>query len=291
MSSDGNTIVLGDVTIHRIVEMQAQTDTFRFFPALTQAILDENRAWLEPDALDPATGKLILSMHSWVVRTKRHTILVDTCIGNDKQRTSSPEFHLKKTDTYMRGLKAAGFGVEDIDFVVCSHLHFDHVGWNTRLENGRWVPTFPRARYVFSQKEYDYWTGLHREKPNEALADSVLPIVEAKRADLVRNDHAVCEAVRLQPTPGHTPDHCAIRVATGGREAVFTGDLTHSPLQLRHPELGIRADFDRAQAIETRRRFFEEKLAADSLVCTMHYPGRSAGQLERWGTGFRFKQG
>jgi glyoxylase-like metal-dependent hydrolase (beta-lactamase superfamily II) len=283
-------IALGDVTIQRIVEGQAPfADPLKFFPSLTPEVLAENRHWLEPHALDPATGRLQLSLHSFVVRTRHHNVLIDTCIGNHKDRGVKSQFHMMASDTYMRSLAAAGLGVEDIDFVLCTHLHFDHVGWNTRLENGRWVPTFPKARYVFSKAEYDYWMGEHRAKPITSMDDSVLPVVEAGRADLVKNDHQVCEHVELLPTPGHTPDHCAVRVRSGGGEALLTGDLTHSPLQLRYPELGTRADYDQEQGSRTRRTFFERGLDAGALVCTMHYPNRPSGYLERWGEGFRFK--
>ena len=149
----------------------------------------------------------------------------------------------------MNALKAAGLGVEDIDFVMCTHLHGDHVGWNTRLENGRWVPTFPKARYLFSKKEYTYWSEIHQKTPLDQITDSVLPIIEANRAELVTSDHALNDHIRLTPTPGHTPDHFAVCAGKGGDAAVFTGDLIHSPIQARYPELVMRVDTDRDQAV------------------------------------------
>ena len=284
--SDGFT--LGDVTVHRIVEQEAPLfDPFTFFPTLTKEVLEENRAWLEPAALDPVTGKLVLCIQSWVVRTRHHTILVDTCVGNDKDRPERPFWHRLRSDAYMRGLAALGLTADDIDVVMCTHLHVDHVGWNTRLENGRWVPTFPKARYVFGAREYAHWAAEHAAAPFPVFADSVLPVVEAGRADMVAEDHAIEDLVRLEATPGHTPGHVALRVGRGETEALFTGDLIHSPLQARYPEISMRADFDPAQAAVTRRRVLESCCEARTLMCFAHFPSPSAARLARWGSGFR----
>ena len=222
-----------------------------------------------------------------MVRTPHHTILVDSCIGNDKPRPTRPQWNMKTDDRFMKGLAAAGFRVEDIDFVMCTHLHVDHVGWNTRLENGRWVPTFPKARYVFSETEYKHWAGEHEKTPVPPFGDSVLPIVEAKRAELVRDDHQLGDHVRLMPTPGHTPGHVAIGFGRGGDDAVMPGDLMHSPLQARYPELSPRFDTDMAQAAKTRRSFLERYCDTKTLCCTAHFPSPSVGRIKRWDDGFR----
>jgi glyoxylase-like metal-dependent hydrolase (beta-lactamase superfamily II) len=172
---------------------------------------------------------------------------------------------------------------------MCTHLHGDHVGWNTRLDNGRWVPTFPKARYLFSRKEYDYWTGVHEKTPLDNISESVLPVIEANKAELVTSDHELNDHIRLTPTPGHTPDHFAVCAGKGGDRAVFTGDLIHSPIQARYPELVMRVDTDRDQAVATRRRFFERYCDTDTLCCTMHFPSPSVGHIKRWGDGFRLE--
>ncbi len=195
-------------------------------------MLAENRSWLAPTALD-AQDNLVLCFQSYIVQTGRHTILVDSCIGNDKDRAARPQWHQKKDDAWMKGLAAAGLTVNDIDFVMCTHLHVDHVGWNTRLENGRWVPTFPKARYLFSKKELDYWLAENDKSTLPPIVDSVIPIVEAKRCDLVTSDHALDDTVALLPTPGHTIDHYAVALGRGGKDGVITGDLIHSPLQAK----------------------------------------------------------
>ncbi len=281
---------VGDLTIHRIVEMECGfMSPFEFLPDLDRAVFEENRAWLEPAAYDPATGMLVFSFHSYVIRTPHHTVLVDSCIGNDKTRPHYPNWHRKTDQTWMRGLATLGLTVADIDYVLCTHLHSDHVGWNTRLENGRWVPTFPNARYLFAQDEYAYWTERHLTSPLTQMTDSVLPVIEAGRAELVAHDHALGDHVRLMPTPGHTPGHVAVAAGRGRDRAVFTGDLIHSPLQARYPELGTKFDTDRAQADHTRRDFLARYSGTDTLCCTMHFPSPSVGHVTPWGDGFRLR--
>ncbi len=283
------TFKVGDLTVHRIVEMEIPfTDPYEFFPGLTPAVLEANRLWMqEAGAFDPVTGKLVLCFQSYVVRTPHHTILVDSCVGNDKERTARPVWHRKKDDAWMRGLAAVGLSIDDIDMVMCTHLHVDHVGWNTKLEDGRWVPTFPRARYLFSEREYAYWAEQNAKAPIACIEDSVIPIMEAKRADLVSSSHAVNDHVRLIPTPGHTPDHFAVELGRGETAAILTGDLIHSPLQARHPELSMRADTDPEQGSKTRRSFLERVCEGRTLCCTAHFPSPSLTRFTRWGDGFR----
>jgi glyoxylase-like metal-dependent hydrolase (beta-lactamase superfamily II) len=186
----------------------------------------------------------------------------------------------------MRTLAAAGFSVDDIDYVMCTHLHVDHVGWNTRLVDGRWVPTFPNARYVFAKGEFDYWTEQNAKTAVPPFVDSVLPIVEANKAEIVRNDHQIGDHVRILPTPGHTPGHVAFTFGRGKDDAVFSGDLMHSPLQTRYPELSAKFDVDPAQAAVTRRNFLERYCDTDTLCCTAHFPSPSTGKIRRRGNGF-----
>jgi glyoxylase-like metal-dependent hydrolase (beta-lactamase superfamily II) len=193
---------------------------------------------------------------------------------------------MKTDNTYIGGLKAAGFSVEDIDFVMCTHLHPDHVGWNTRLQNGRWVPTFPNARYVFGKTEFEHWTAQNAKAAVPQFVDSVLPVVEAKRADIVERDLAVGDHARILPTPGHTPGHVAFAFGKGKDDAVFSGDLIHSPLQAVYPDLSPKFDVDLAQAARTRRGFLERYCDTDTLCCTAHFPSPSAGKIRRKGDGF-----
>ncbi len=278
---------LGPLTIHRLVEMEMGISPIReFLPNLSPELLDANRSWMQPAALD-AEDRAVLCFQAFVVRTPHHVILVDACIGNDKERPLRPHWDRKQDNAFMGGLASAGLKVEDIDYVLCTHLHVDHVGWNTRLENGRWVPTFPNARYLFSKTELDFWTARNQEEPIPSIVDSVLPIVAANRAELVTSDHAIGDEVRLLPTPGHTIDHFAVQLGRTRDDAVITGDLLHSPLQARYPELRMRIDHDQAQAVATRRSFLERYCDTDTICCFSHFPAPSHGRVKRWGEGFR----
>jgi glyoxylase-like metal-dependent hydrolase (beta-lactamase superfamily II) len=281
------TFKAGDLTIHRIIE---QETTFlaaqEMLPGLTPELLAENRGWMQQAKALDASDVLILCFQSYVVKTPHHNILIDSCIGNDKPRPQRPKWNLKTDDTYMRALAAAGLSVGDIDYVMCTHLHVDHVGWNTRLENGRWVPTFPKAKYVFGKTEFDYWAETHAKTPVPAIGDSVMPIVEAKRHEVVGDEAAIGDHVRLLPTPGHTPGHAAFRLGRGKDEAVFSGDLMHSPIQTRYPEMSVKFDVDQVAAGKTRRSFLERYCDTDTLCCTAHFPSPSVGRIKRKGNGF-----
>lgn len=282
------TFRIGDMTIHRIIEMEMGfTSALEFLPKLTPEVLTENRAWMKsPLALDDE-DRLVLCFQSYIVRTGRHTILVDSCVGNHKNRPQRPLWHQKTDTVFMDGLKEVGLTVGDIDFVLCTHLHVDHVGWNTRLENGRWVPTFPNARYLFSKTELDFWLKENEKAVVDPIADSVIPIVEAKKCDLVSSDHGLSDVVSLIPTPGHTIDHYAVTLGRGGRDAVITGDLIHTPLQARYPDFAMRIDYDPDQGSATRRKFLEQYCDTGTLCCFAHFPSPSRGYVRRWGEGFR----
>jgi glyoxylase-like metal-dependent hydrolase (beta-lactamase superfamily II) len=279
---------VGDLTIQRIIEQETTfLKAHDLLPDLTPEVLAENRQWLKAAGALDDEDTLILCFQSYVVKTPHHTILIDSCIGNDKPRPLRPKWNMKSDDTYMRALKAAGVSVGDIDFVMCTHLHVDHVGWNTRLENGRWLPTFPKARYIFGRREYDHWAAENAKAEVPPFADSVLPVVEAKRADMVNDDFALGDHARILPTPGHTPGHVAFTFGRGGKDdAVFSGDLMHTPLQLRHPELSPRFDVDPKQAAVTRRSFLERYCDTNTLCCTAHFPSPSSGRIRRKGNGF-----
>ncbi len=285
------TFDVGGIRIDRIVEQEEPFfDPLFFFPKLTKELLDENRPWLEPRFHDPVSGKMILCIQSYLVRTGKHTILVDSCVGNHKPRPTRPFWDQMKSDRYEKSLAAAGVTVGDIDYVMCTHLHTDHVGWNTKLENGRWVPTFPKAKYVFAERELAHWTERHAKEPQSFpwITDSVLPIVEAKREEIVKSDFAFNDLVSLVPTPGHSFDHYSVKVGKKGQDAIITGDMVHSPLQMKYPEMGMMADWDSEQAGRSRRSLFGQVCDTSTLVCTAHFPSPSAGRIVRDGDAFRF---
>lgn len=283
-------INLGDITIEQVVEQELSfLPVFEFFPTLTPEILEENRAWMEPDHLDPVTQFFKICVQSYIVRTPHHIIMVDTCVGNHKPRPTRPMWDMMKSSQYEVNLKAAGLTFEDIDFVMCTHLHTDHVGWNTKLEDGRWVPTFPNARYIFADKELKYWTEKANTDPDSCgwVMDSVLPIVDANKAEIVTSHHCLNDHVTLIPSPGHSIDHYSVLVGEAGNDALITGDMVHSQLQARYPELGMFSDYDSAQAGRTRRELFGRFCDTSTLMCTTHLPLPSIGRVSRWDDGFK----
>jgi glyoxylase-like metal-dependent hydrolase (beta-lactamase superfamily II) len=287
------TFKFGDITIHRVVEQEGPFfNPLEFFPTLKPEVLEENRGWMtEGGYLDLQNGQLVLCIQSYLVQTPHHTILIDSCVGNHKPRPTRPFWNMMNTDRFEKSLAGTGVSVDQIDFVMCTHLHVDHVGWNTKLENGRWVPTFPKAKYVFADRELAYWTETEKNDPSAApwITDSVLPIIAAKRDEVVNSSHQLSDIVKLLPTPGHTIDHYSVQVGRPGQDAVITGDMVHSPLQARYPELGMRVDYSSPQAGESRRTMFSRFCDTSTLICTAHFPSPSSGHLKRWGDGFKFE--
>ncbi len=283
---------VGEVRVRRILESEAPNfDPLVFFPGTTARDWAPYRQWLNPHPGSTGLGWLTMTMQAYLVRTRHHNILVDTCVGDGKVRRglhAPASWHLARGGALLRSLAQAGLAPQDIDCVVCTHLHSDHVGWNTQLAGGRWVPTFPLARYVMSARELAHWSEVHRHTPLVHLDDSVLPVVAAGQADLVADDHAIDDAVWLEPTPGHTPHHVAVRIASGGASAVITGDLMHSPVQVWQPQWPVRFDHDPVQAVHTRQAFLERHCEAGSLVCGTHFPSPSFGRILERGGSFHY---
>src|ERR1700733_8381501 len=278
---------VGDLTIHRIIEQETTfLPALELLPALTPELLAENRPWMREAGAIDAQDVLILCFQSYIVKTPHHTILVDSCLGNDKPRPLRPKWNMKTDDPYLRAEAEAGFSLGDIDFVMCTHLHVDHVGWNTRLEGGRWVPTFEKARYLFGASEYAYWRD-HSVEPDKAaiFADSVAPIVAAGQADLVASDARICEEITLIPTPGHSPGHVSLHIRSEGEEGLLTGDVAHHPCQMAHLDLSSTADSDPRQSAETRRALFSRFADRPVLVIGGHF---DAGHIQRDGDAFKF---
>ncbi|MFL5215629.1 MAG: MBL fold metallo-hydrolase, partial [Microvirga sp.] len=245
-------------------------------------------AELEPGVFDLASGKMVITYQTFVVRTPRHTILVDTCTGENKGYAAPMDF---PKAPWLEGFRAAGLKFEDIDYVFCTHLHIDHCGWNTVLRDGRWVPTFPRAKYVFHKREYAAWeeaTRLGDNPPGNVWRFNCEPVVEAGQALLVDDDFALDDTVWLSPTPGHSPCHCCVNIRSGGERAVVTGDLFHHALQCREPQWSTIFDWDPEQAIASRRKFFGEVAGTGLLLLPIHFPAPTAGRLEADGERFRY---
>ena len=216
-----------------------------------------------------------------IVNTGKQLVLFDT--GNGALRREHEQRLGRLPDGHLvERLAQAGYKAEDIDLVVITHCHPDHIGGLT--DGGR--PTFPNARYVFGKEEFEYWTAQNAAAAVPPFIDSVLPVVEAKRAEIVRSDYEIGDHVRILPTPGHTPGHVAFTFGKGKDDAVFGGDLMHTPLQTLYPELSPKFDVDPKQAAVTRRSFLERYCDTDTLCCTAHFPSPSSGRIKRKGNGF-----
>jgi glyoxylase-like metal-dependent hydrolase (beta-lactamase superfamily II) len=279
------------ITIDRVLEHERTVFPLNMlYPAARAEALEVHRPWLVPRVIDPTTGLLVLAFQTFVVRTPRRTILVDTCSGNDKPRPQKPRYHLSQWP-YLERLAAVGVAPESVDLVVFTHLHVDHVGWNTRLVGGRWVPTFPRARYLFVRPEWEYWRDEYKRPEfhdDPYYEDSLRPVLEAGQVDLVEADHALDDGVWLEPTHGHTPGHVSVRVRGGGREAVMSGDLMHTAVQCAEPDWSSCFCVDPDASRRTRRAFLERYADTETLVLPAHFPTPGGGHVVRAGDSYRF---
>jgi glyoxylase-like metal-dependent hydrolase (beta-lactamase superfamily II) len=273
---------VGRVKITRIVEMDLPVPV-RFIPQATAAELRKS-AWLYPHFVDE-DDTLKLSIHALLVEAPGLKLVVDTCVGNDRPREITGGLPL--ATPFLQHLGEAGWSRDGVEAVVCTHLHVDHVGWNTMLENGRWVPTFPKARYLIGRREYDFWS-VHDDAEQQAMmGDSVKPIFDAGLVQLVELDHVISPEIRLTPSTGHTPGHVSVIIESEGERAVITGDMTHHPCQLAHPDWSF-ADNDPKAASLTRSRLFAEWADQTILVIGTHFAAPTAGYVVRDGTAFRF---
>ena len=281
-------IKLGDVTISRVIEIDRSSfPTASMLPDSTPDRIAAHHPWLKPHFFDERTGDLASRIQSYIVRTPRHTIVIDTGVGNDKNRNGSPAWHMRKS-SYLDDLAAAGVTPDHVDFVLCTHLHVDHVGWNTRWDGARWVPTFPTAKYVIAGAEWEFWKYESDAGKEESgcIADSVVPVVEAGQAVLVDSDYAVDQYLRLEPWVGHTPGHVCVRLTTAAGTAVFSGDLMHRTVQVAEPQWSSRFCYDAAQARATRRAFVERHADSGTMILAAHFP--HPGYIVREGGGHRF---
>ncbi len=287
---------IGQFRVDRVVESEGPFAPVDFIlPGVDMARVDA-QPWVRPRYLS-ADNRLVMSFHSYVLTTAHHRILVDTCVGNHKPRPARPNWHQQEFG-YLQALARAGLQPEDIDFVCCTHLHADHVGWNTRLQDGRWVPTFPKARYVFARTEYTHWERAHREAvargepvPNHgSFADSVLPVMDAGQAELVREDFAFEDGVYLRAALGHTPGTCCLHAHSQGEQAVFSGDILHTPLQLLDLSWSSRFCEDPALAAQTRRGLIESVADTGTVLLAGHFPGATGGQVRSAAEGFVWEE-
>ena len=285
---------IGDIKVTRIVESESVFDIPTMFPKASAEEV-QKLDWLKPHFVtDDWQGKL--SIHALVVETPELTIVVDTCIGNDRDRLAYETSNNLQT-AFMQDFEAAGFDREKVDVVLCTHLHFDHVGWNTMKVGDAWVPTFPNARYLFNRAEFEYWRDTQDEATEDmflnvqknVFIDSVKPVIDAGLVDLVDENHRVSDEVWLEPTPGHSPGHVCIRLRSQGQDAFITGDMVHHPFQFANAEWSMASvDYDSDMATATRARVYGEVADQPVLVIGTHFAGVTAGRVRKDGASYRF---
>jgi glyoxylase-like metal-dependent hydrolase (beta-lactamase superfamily II) len=275
---------VGDIRITQVRESFAAVPVLGMFPQADAALIEANRAWLQPDYMDEA-GDLTLSIHALVVESMGKTIVIDTCVG-ERPVPGYDAMSNRKT-TFLADFAAAGFDVNTVDVVMCTHLHFDHVGWNTQLVDGNWVPTFPNARYLFNKTEYEYWDG---GAAGFAITfdTAVRPVLDAGLVDFIDETFRITDEVGFELTPGHSPGHMSVTLSSQGEQAIITGDMVHHPIQFVAPDWTMSADDDPARASTTRLAFRDRYADAPVRVFGTHFGGSSCGHLRTDGDSFRF---
>jgi len=270
---------IGDVEVYQIVELEAGPLIQSIIGPATPERIREIR-WLYPHFADEA-GNLRSLVQCFLIRSGDKNILIDTCIGNDKTHSDVPEWAGLHTD-YLEQLAQIGVKPADVNVVACTHLHNDHVGWNTRLDGERWVPTFPNAEYLFARQEYEYWV----QRPENQIADdraafdeSVTPIIEAGLARLVAADHRIGSGVRFVPSPGHTPAHVCVVIESGNQRALISGDIMHHPCQVAYTEWECDCDALPKQAAATRQRLLGDIADTETLLIGSHFANPVSGRV------------
>jgi len=282
-------IKISDVSITPIIEIDYPVPASFLLPDATPQNLAPDLDWLEPDFVTPGGARLKMIIQAFLVESRGLKIVVDTCVGNDKQR-ALPAWN-ELDGPFLSEIRDAGFPREQVDLVVCTHLHIDHVGWNTMKVDGEWVPTFPNARYLMARPEFDYWKQEGPGNWGDVFGDSVKPVFDAGLVDLVDCDHPINPELQFFPTPGHTPGHCSIAVSSGTEEGVISGDVMHHPCQCAHPDWCSVADIDRKAAIQARWNFCERFADTGVIVVGTHWAAPTAVHLTRRGSTWKVAGG
>ncbi len=301
---DSQKWTFGDVVITGIVEQGLDGLNDLIADATPEEV--QKIDWLAPNYANNA-GEMSGIIQSFVIQTPNRLIVVDTCVGDQKERVAVDAWH-RSQHRFLDKFRSAGFDPDKVDIVLCTHLHVDHVGWNTKLEHGKWVPTFPNARYLFSETEFSFWeteyqaplldpaaaqdqqelaAAVMQGLQHQTHADSVMPIFKHNLADLVQSDHKVCEGVSLVPTPGHTPGHVSVHIHSGGQEALITGDCFHHPCQIAKPKWGTLVDYDTEQSTATRQSLCGSLHRSGATIIGSHFSKPSAGKLEQTPDGYK----
>lgn len=292
--TDSSRIVVGDAVIQRIEEVRYKFPLSMF--GLDEATLDRHWNWLFPRFAD-SDRNWDMVVQSWIAVLDDKVVVVDPCVGNGRSFPELPMFDMLDTP-FIERFAASGIKPEDVDIVFCTHLHSDHCGWNTRLRGGRYVPTFPKARYIMVAREFDRWdtrksaydrTEVHNRLNAAVFENSVLPVLESGLADLVPDTHRISPSLDIEPAYGHTRGHSCMHLCSAGKEAYFTGDVFHHPLELLHPEIDANTCEHYPTTVETRRRLIHELIAREALIIPAHFAAPYVGYVRETDGDVRFE--
>jgi glyoxylase-like metal-dependent hydrolase (beta-lactamase superfamily II) len=286
----------GTIDIGRVVDMEdGAFPAAMLYPDATPEAIKALSHRFGPMHINPESLELYLSFHAYVIKTEHHTILVDACVGNGKDRPGR-EMWTNRSGPFLDNLARQGVTPEDIDFVMCTHLHADHVGWNTKQVNGEWVPTFANAQYLFAEREYKFWEECQAKSDDPIMygshADSVLPVMKSGQAKLIDGAHEIATGLNTEPAYGHTPGNMVLHVSEAAKtHAVICGDVMHHPVQLAHPEWSTCFCEDAQKSRATRTGLLDRFDGSDTFILPAHFQSPGYGPVERDGTGFRMKDG
>lgn len=261
---------IGDIRVTKVLDTLEPTSPRVLFVDKRKDDFDPHLDWLQPYFLD-AEKRMLLSIHTFLLQTRHHTILIDTCVGNDKQNLAFPQWNGRQSNTFLNDLAALGCAPEAIDYVFCTHMHLDHTGWNTQLRDGRWIPTFPKAKYLFNKREWDHWKNDPHPSDQAVAQQNILPIIEAGQVEWIDNAWGIDDHVTLLPTPGHTPGHCSVRLHANGQDAIITGDMMVHPVQIAEPQWRQQVDTQSDLAITTRTQFINQHCDTPTLILGTHF--------------------
>jgi glyoxylase-like metal-dependent hydrolase (beta-lactamase superfamily II) len=264
------TFAIGSTQVSKVIDCIEPTSPRILYVDKRKDDFDPHLDWLQPRFLD-TEKRMLLSIHTFLIRTKHHTVLIDTCVGNDKQKLAFPQWNGRQDASYLRNLAAVGCAPESIDYVFCTHMHLDHTGWNTQLKDGRWVPTFPNAKYLFNKREWAHWQDDPTPEDQAVVQQNILPIIAAGKVEWIDNAWEIDDEVTLLPTPGHTPGHCSVRLRSNGKDAIITGDMIIHPVQIAEPQWSQLADTDKTLAIKTRTQFVDQHCDTDTMILGTHF--------------------
>jgi glyoxylase-like metal-dependent hydrolase (beta-lactamase superfamily II) len=283
---------IGKIELFRVVEFEGPLlGVYELFPDAKREILENHLEWLVPRFYAPETEQLVTTIQGFLIKTPSLNVLVDTCSGSLKNRNRRI-FH-QKNWPWLETLSSHGVSTEDIDIVICTHLHVDHVGWNTKIVDGEWLSTFPKAQYLITQSDYEYWSKLseetHLPRTGDYFNDSVRPVAEAGRIELVTGQYEIEDGLWLDPMPGHSPGQVAVHIKSGNHEALLTSDILHHPLQLIYPNWSTNFCVDKSQARKTRRSLLEKYADSSVTLFPSHFPSPTGVSIIRDGEKFWFR--